>query len=99
LNEIAEKTERQYQILKRHLDRLQAIINNGRPLGEGVVDPSSNIDRNLVNRDEVLAELRKVCYERVPRHWSYGAYLQNRRLKDIIKRLELGELCPKSGQK
>jgi len=57
-------------------------------LGEAVVEPSAVRDEVFVSRGEVLAELRKVCYERVPKHWSYGAELQNRRLKDFIRRLE-----------
>jgi hypothetical protein len=57
-------------------------------LGEAVVESSAVHDEVFVSRGEVLAELRKVCYERVPKHWSYGAELQNRRLKDLIYKLE-----------
>jgi len=57
-------------------------------LGEAVVESSAVHDGDFVSREDVLAELRKVCYERVPKHWSYGAELQNRRLKDLIHRLE-----------
>ncbi|MBS7614904.1 hypothetical protein KEJ18_04150 [Candidatus Bathyarchaeota archaeon] len=35
-----------------------------------------------------MADLKKACYERVPKHWSYGAELQNRRLRDLIHKLE-----------
>jgi len=57
-------------------------------LGEAVIVPSAVCEDDSVDRGEVLAELRKVCYERVPKHWSYGAELQNRRLKDFIHKLE-----------
>jgi len=54
-------------------------------LGEGVVDPQKQ-QENLV--DVVLEGLKEAAYERIPRSWSYGAELQNRRIRKIIEKLE-----------
>ncbi len=54
-------------------------------LGEGVVDPQKQ-QENLL--DVVLEGLKEAAYERIPRSWSYGAELQNRRIKKIIEKME-----------
>ena len=74
--------------LQSRVDTLERIVNKNGRLGEAVIEPSAAREGDFVSRDEVLVELRKACYERVPKHWSYGAELQNRRLKDLIRKLE-----------
>jgi len=56
-------------------------------IGEAVIDPSAEFDSDLISKEEILKELKKACFERVPRHWGFGPYEQNRRIKDLIKRL------------
>ncbi len=56
--------------------------------GEAVIDPEAWTPEDAIDVKAIIAELKEACYERVPRHWSYGAYLQNLRLKNLIKRLE-----------
>jgi len=52
--------------------------------GEAVIEPQREEDF----RQTVLRELKAVVFERVPQHWGYGAYEQNRRMKELIKKLE-----------
>lgn len=60
-----------------------------KPPGQGIIEPAAHsMSGESLFRDEILAELRRICYERVPKHWSYGAHLQNRRLRELIRRLE-----------
>jgi len=87
--ELAEKMEKNYQVLKNRVDALEKLLDGQGFLGEAIIDPTvASNDGDMVSRAEVLADLKRACYERVPKHWSYGAYLQNRRLKDLIRRLE-----------
>ncbi len=79
---------REKENLQSRVNALEKIVNKNGRLGEAVIEPSATHERVFVSRDEVLADLRKACYERVPKHWSYGANLQNRRLKDLIHKLE-----------
>ncbi len=85
---VVSALRREKESLQNRIDVLEKIVEQNGRLGEAVIEPSATHEVEFVNRDEVLAELRKACYERVPKHWSYGAELQNRRLKDIIHRLE-----------
>jgi len=89
--ELAEKMEKNYQVLKNRMDTLEKLLDERGFPGEAVIDPTvASNDGDMVSRAEVLADLKRASYERVPKHWSYGAYLQNRRLKDLIRRLETG---------
>jgi len=54
-------------------------------LGEGVVDPQKQ-QESLMN--DVLKGLKEAAYERIPRSWSYGAELQNRRIRKLIEKME-----------
>jgi hypothetical protein len=85
---LKEETERNLLDLQSRVSALENIVNKNTHRGEAVIEPSATHDSGLINREEVLADLKKACYERVPKHWSYGADLQNRRLKDIIRKLE-----------
>ena len=88
IHELAERTRKDYQALESRLNALEKLTAQGNQLGEAIIDPSDDQRQGFVGKAEVLAKLREACYERVPRHWSYGAYLQNRRLKELIKLLE-----------
>lgn len=90
--ELAEKIERNNQRLLSRITVLERIVADKKPTGEGVIDPSTSRNKTMISKSVVLDELRRACYERVPKHWSYGAYLQNRRLKDLIRKLENSEL-------
>jgi len=63
-------------------------------LGEGVIEPQK---RQEDLRHTVLKELRGAVFERVPQGWAYGPWEQNRRIKDLIKRLEDGEVGQTDG--
>jgi len=91
LTELSERMERHCRILKTRVDTLEKLVDSGSVLGEAVIDPAASNAKEMVSRAEILAELKRACYERVPKHWSYGAYRQNLRLKDLIRRLEEGE--------
>ncbi len=54
-------------------------------LGEAVIEPEKQREDF---RQTVLKELRGAVFERVPTHWGYGPYEQNRRIKALIRRLE-----------
>jgi len=88
ISSLKEEIERNTLTLQSRLSALEKIVNKNTRLGEAVIEPSEMHDNGLVSREEVLADLKKACYERVPKHWSYGAELQNRRLKDLIRKLE-----------
>jgi hypothetical protein len=85
---LKEEMERNLLDLQNRVSALENIVNQNTLQGEAIIDPSAAHDRDFVSREEVLVDLKKACYERVPKHWSYGADLQNRRLKDIIRKLE-----------
>jgi hypothetical protein len=85
---LQEKMEVSYRDLSNRVETLERLVKVKGSLGEAVIDPSASQDDEMVRREEVLSGLKQACYERVPRHWSYGAYLQNRRLKDLIRKLE-----------
>jgi hypothetical protein len=85
---LQEKMETGYRDLRCRVEALERLVKAKGSMGEAVIDPSANLNEDVVTRKEVLAGLKQACYERVPRHWSYGAFLQNRRLKDLIRKLE-----------
>jgi len=87
-NSVISALRREKENLQSRINALEKIVNKDAHLGEAVIEPSATHERDLVSREEVLADLKKACYERVPKHWSYGANLQNRRLKDLIHKLE-----------
>jgi len=89
ISSLKEEIERNNLALQSRLSALEKIVNKSTRLGEAVIEPSAMHDSGLVSREEVLADLKKACYERVPKHWSYGAELQNRRLKNLIRKLEV----------
>jgi len=53
-------------------------------LGEALIEPQKQEDF----KEAILKELKAAVFERVPQHWGYGAYEQNRRMKELIKKLE-----------
>ena len=59
-------------------------------LGEAVIEHGAEprTPEGYVKRNEVIRELRRAVFERVPRSWGYGPYMQNRRIKALIRRLE-----------
>ncbi|RLC71306.1 MAG: hypothetical protein DRI26_05400 [Chloroflexi bacterium] len=59
-------------------------------LGEAVIEPGAEpqIPEGYILKDNVIQELKSIVFERVPRHWGYGPYEQNRRIKSLISRLE-----------
>jgi len=91
ISSLKEEMERNLHNLQSRVSALENIVNKNTHQGEAVIEPSAAHDRNFVSREEVLVDLKKACYERVPKHWSYGADLQNRRLKDLIRNLESQE--------
>jgi len=91
LTELNVRMDRNYRILKTRVEALERLLDLGSASGEAIIDPAATNEKELVSRAEILAELKRACYERVPKHWSYGAYRQNIRLKDLIRRLEEGE--------
>jgi len=91
LTELSDRMERNHRILKTRVDALEKLVNSRGALGEAVIDPAAGNTGEIVSKAEILSELKRACYERVPRHWSYGACRQNLRLKDLIRRLEKGE--------
>jgi len=66
--ELAEKMEEKYGSLESRVEALEKLVDMGVPSGEAVIDPTANLDEEFISRSEILAELKKVCYERVPRH-------------------------------
>jgi len=82
------------------VDALESVVYKGPPKPEGEVEdktrgeavinpePDAEPSSEYIRKDEVIRELRRAVFERVPRHWGYGPYEQNRRIKALIKRLE-----------
>ena len=53
-------------------------------------------NEDLVSRSEIIKRLKAAVFERVPTHWGYGPYEQNRRIKKLIRELEEGALVVSS---
>jgi len=54
-------------------------------LGEAVIEPQRQ-QEDL--RQTVLNDLKAAVFERVPHSWGYGPFEQNRRIKELIKKIE-----------
>jgi len=54
-------------------------------VGSAIVEPEVQ-EEDL--RQTVLRELKGCVFERVPQHWGYGPFEQNRRIRELIRRLE-----------
>jgi len=97
VNLVAEKVSKDAE--KKTLeDKAKALeaekTDLARRLGEGVIEPQKQ-QEDL--RETVLKELRGAVFERVPQSWAYGPWEQNRRIKDLIRRLEDGEVGQTGG--
>jgi len=88
---VTDEKEALQEALKTAEDRTQKLeaekTELTKKLGEGVINPQQQQE---TLRQSILGELKALDYERVPRTWPYGAYLQNSRIKALIKRLEGG---------
>jgi len=91
LEERIKALEEENSSLRRRIKALEEARDGlVKGLGEAVIDPEAKPQglENYVPKDEIIRELRRAVFERVPRSWGYGPYLQNRRVKALIRRLE-----------
>ena len=85
-NKIAILADHQEVLEKRvtALEKEKADLT--KKLGEAVIEPQKQQEDF---KQTVLRELKASVFERVPRHWGYGPYEQNRRVKSLIRKLEV----------
>jgi len=81
-----ESLESQIALLKHQKKTLLKEIDElSKQLGQAVIEPQR---RQEDLRETVLRELKAVIFERIPHRWGYGPFEQNRRIKELIRRLE-----------
>jgi hypothetical protein len=68
--------------------RLLEESGKARKAGEAIITSNVAAPAGMVNKTEIIKRLREAVYERVPHHWGYGPYEQNRRIKRLIRELE-----------
>ncbi|MFQ6080758.1 MAG: hypothetical protein ACE5OW_03705, partial [Candidatus Bathyarchaeia archaeon] len=68
---------------RRPQEELEKVQKTGEAIITGNVTPSG-----MISKIEIIKRLREAVYERVPHHWGYGPFEQNRKIKRLIRELE-----------
>ena len=77
--------ERGTKIRKR---RPQEESEKARKTGGAIITGNVTPPAGVISKIEIIKRLKEAVYERVPTHWGYGPFEQNRKIKRLIRELE-----------
>jgi len=83
-----EALKGQVEVLTEQKKALREELEKPKKPSEAIISSTVTPPASMISKADVVKRLKEAVFERIPQHWGYGPYEQNRRIKQFIKELE-----------